>query len=402
VQTLPADRPSDIAPRGGALGTSPATVAVQVRGGKAEAVRVGRRAERFRLRDRLRKVTGMPRVARCGWKRVNGGWVQIRWSDPAAHFSGLALCGRVWVCPVCGPKIRQGRAEEIGAALAAAVAQGWGVEFGTFTLRHHRGQKLADLLDLQREVWRALRQDHEVRDLFAALGFLGLLNVQEITHGDNGWHPHRHVALLFAQVLDDAQRRQLEDGLWRAWSRGLSRRGASAVRAYGTVVKQVTAAEGLAWYLTKVDGKGSIGLEMARGDLKTGKLGSRTPGEVLADALDGGEVGDVALWREYEQATAGRKMTTWTPGLRRRLLGALPEQSDEELAEAEVGGEVLAYLGPDAWRAVRGASPGGVAALEAAEGGVEALERYLRRTIPGEPGEGRWEVLRPQPKEQAA
>jgi len=29
----------------------------------------------------------------------------------------------------------------------------------------------------------------------------------------------------------------------------------------------------------------------------------------------------VDLWREYERATLGRKAITWSPGLRRRLLG---------------------------------------------------------------------------------
>ena len=121
---------------------------------------------------------------------------------------------------------------------------------------------------------------------------------------------------------------------------------------------------------------------MARADLKTGRLGGRTPQEILTDALDGGEAKDVRLWKEYEQATFGRKLITWTPGLRKKLIGQVDEVEDQELAEAEVGGEVMAVLELSAWRVVRKASPGGVEALEAAEQGRPALEQYLRRVVP--------------------
>lgn len=386
-------------PPGGPLGTTPTTVAALVRGGARDLIRVVRRDERYTLRDRLRAVTTLPRVGKCGWAAL-GEVVEVKSAEPAAHFAGVLICGRVWTCPVCAPKIRQGRAVEIEAALRGAIGQGLGVEFATLTFAHHRGQALGYLLDSQRSIWRATRQDHQMRAVFKQLGFVGLLNVQEITHGDNGWHPHRHMAMVFERPLTLEERAALENALWAAWERALTARGFSALRQYGAVVKQVTVAEGIAAYLAKVEGK-SIGLEMARGDLKTSKRKGRTPHQILGDVFDQGEAVDLELWHEYERATAGRKMMTWTPGLRRRLVGEVPEATDEELAEADAGGEVVALLWREAWRVVRAASPGGVECLRAAENGVEALGQYLALVVPLEPGEGRWLLIKPRQEKVA-
>ena len=367
------------APPGGALGTSPGTVSPQVTGTKS-GVRIVRRGTRYYQRDRMRPLTTIKRLGTCGYMAL-GPSVEVKTKGDVAHFTGLAVCGLIWVCPVCGPKIRQGRAEEIGLALRSALDQGMGVEFLTLTFRHHAGQRLADLLDADRKAWDSTRKSRPLREMLSRLGFLGLVQAHEVTHGQNGWHPHRHISLVFARSLTDNERSDLESLIWRVWDGRLRRQGLSSLRGPGTVLKQCTAAEGLAWYLTKVEGKSSLGLEMARGDLKTGRLGGRTPQEILTDALDG-IASDVALWKEYEQATAGRKLMTWTPGFRKQLIGQVDEVDDQELAEAEVGGEVLAVLELSAWRIVRKASPGGIDALLAAEEGRAALRSYLEQVVP--------------------
>lgn len=365
---------------GGPLGNSRTTVSPQVRGGNGE-VRIVRRGLRFTQRDRLRPLTSLPRLGKCGHTPL-GQSVEVKTNGQVAHFAGLGVCGLVWVCPVCGPKIRQGRAEEIGASLRAAIDQGMGVEFLTLTFRHHAGQRLAQLLDADRRAWDSTRKSRPLRQLLDRLGFVGLVQAHEVTHGANGWHPHRHISLVFTRSLTDNERTDLEALIWRTWDGRLRRQGLSSLRGPGTVLKRCTAAEGLGWYLTKVDGKSALGLEMARADLKTGRLGGRTPQEILTDALEGGEAKDVRLWKEYEQATFGRKLITWTPGLRKQLIGQADDVDDQELAEAEVGGEVMAVLELAAWRSVRTASPGGVKALEAAEQGTDALRSYLLRTVP--------------------
>jgi hypothetical protein len=350
------------------------------------------RRERRALREATRKISRSSRLAACG-RKARGEWVEVKVENGTAHFAGLGVCGLVWTCPVCGPKIRQGRAVEIGGALGAALDAGYGIEFATLTLRHHRGQRLDALYSAGEAAWKSVQQSRRYRSLVDRLGLVGIVQAREITYGhDNGWHPHRHMAMVFRHALTSGERAELEQVLWEVWNHQLQRRGLDSLRGPGAVVKPVTAAEGLGWYLTKVGGR-SLGVEMARGDLKKGRKTSRTPEEILRDAVATGDVADIRLWQEYEEATAGRKMITWSQGLRQALIGQAEEVDDQELADAEVGGEVVAALDVPTWRVVERASPGGVAALEAAEKGPEALEGYLRRVAP--PG-GVWRVFLPK------
>lgn len=386
------------------LGTTRTTFSPQVRGGVEDAaarlVRVGRRGDRYRLREALRRVTVIARQARCASQVVSTlGLVEVVKAGPVAHFRGVGVCGLVHTCPVCSPKIRQGRALEIAEAARAALARGWSVEFLTLTMRHHRGDRLGDLLVRSSGAWTSMLKSRQLSRLLDELGYRGLVQVHEFTYGDgregrrpNGWHPHRHACLFFDRTLTDRQRLDLEAEIMKVWKGRLNQRGLTAVEGVGADLRRCTVAEGLAWYLTKVEradghGTSSLGLEMARGDLKSGK-GLR-PDQLLSIFVETGEATYRHLWREYEEATAGRKLMTWSPGLKRELLGVRPELTDEELAEAApVGAEVLAELDVVAWREVRAASPGGLALLEAAEEGRADLLLYLQRVV----SQGRWWV----------
>jgi hypothetical protein len=323
--------------------------------------------------------------------------VEVRIADGVAHFAGLATCGSVWACPVCGPKIRQARAVEIGNAVRQAVGRGWGAEFLTLTSRHHRDQALAWLWDQTEASWKAVQQQRRWREGTAALGLRGFIPVREVTEGrkghNNGWHVHRHMVVLFDRPLTAAQRAEFEQLVWEVWNAQLLKRGLDSTRGLGALVKQCTAAEGLGWYMAKVQGGSNVGLEMARGDLKQGRTGHRTPEQLLVDAVETGEVVDVRLWLEYEQASKGRRMLTWSRGLRAELLGDEEGESDEELAAAEVGGGLVVRLDGHAWRWIRKFSPGGIEVLEAAEQGLEALWAYLVHVFADAPPEsGEWSM----------
>jgi hypothetical protein len=99
--------------------------------------------------------------------------------------------------------------------------------------------------------------------------------------------------------------------------------------------------------------------EMARADMKIGKLGGRNPFSILGDLMEAGkwdrltgEINrDFVLWREYEKAINRRPLLTWSQGLKDRL--GVVGKSDEELAEEEVGGDHVAELPPWAWATIR-------------------------------------------------
>jgi hypothetical protein len=97
------------------------------------------------------------------------------------------------------------------------------------------------------------------------------------------------------------------------------------------------------------DGR-SVCAEVSRGDLKAGRLGSVISFELLDYFERTGDAAAADLWAEWEKATHGRMALTWSYGLCRRLLVGVPERSDEELAEENTGGEVVAVIPDKAWR----------------------------------------------------
>ena len=95
--------------------------------------------------------------------------------------------------------------------------------------------------------------------------------------------------------------------------------------------------------------------EITRGDLKTGRVGSRTPFQILADYYQTGDTRDRDLWREYSRVTRSLAAIRWSRGLRALILGAAaePERTDEQLAAHDTRGELVAYIPGPAWLRIR-------------------------------------------------
>ena len=83
------------------------------------------------------------RIVQCGRAvRSRSGVVLKRSSDGYVYASGLVTCGSPWSCLSCSYKIRAKRARHIAIAIAAHLALGGGVLFGTFTMSHDRSEPL--------------------------------------------------------------------------------------------------------------------------------------------------------------------------------------------------------------------------------------------------------------------
>jgi hypothetical protein len=133
-------------------------------------------------------------------------------------------------------------------------------------------------------------------------------------------------------------------------------------------------------YMSKV--YDSMQHEMTRSDLKVGRKG-RNPFKLLADVVATGDKADLRLWREYEKAIKGKRFLVWSKGLKAELgVGVV---DDQELAEAEVGGEVVAVISTLDWRTIKSGKAGRgflVRLLEAAELRGEAGVYELLATLP--------------------
>jgi hypothetical protein len=300
-------------------------------------------------------------VRQCGRVRCSAdGLVGLKRASSAvgvgarSGLSGLKTCGSVWACPVCNAKVMAQRAQELGDAVAAHHAAGGTTIFGTSTLRHHQGQRLDVLWDALSKAWAACTSGKAWIGRSAGLGVEGFVRAAEVNVSwDNGWHVHLHWILFSrAGVTTD----QVADfGGWFAarWSRAVVRRGLAAPLAIGQDARLVrTVADGdLAKYVTKSDGPSKLGLELTQSQSKRARSAHVTvpAWELLSQIEETGDLDMLDLWREYEQASHGRRQLTWSHGLRRRLLGQEVEQTDEQIASEEVGDETLLYFAPDGW-----------------------------------------------------
>ncbi|WP_143510658.1 hypothetical protein [Pseudonocardia sp. Ae717_Ps2] len=119
----------------------------------------------------------------------------------------------------------------------------------------------------------------------------------EGTHTDlNGWHLHIHALLIFPTDVS-AEIPALTCEVYTRWAAGLAKKGMSATAEHGIDVRVGNGAvEKMGKYISK------LAFETAGGRWKRGKRGSRTPFQILADAIDTGNERDVALWQEWNRA----------------------------------------------------------------------------------------------------
>lgn len=341
-----------------------------------------RRAEQFSARRALWSESSLKRVRTCGHHGIlPDGNVAVKLTgsgaDSKAGFSGVATCGSTWACPVCSAKIARGRAADLSAAVMGWHARGGKVVMVTLTMRHRRGQRLADLWDSLSYAWgkvtsgrgwvndcetfgaviprliktgkRAGQTDYSPR--------IGFARVVETTQGSgNGWHVHAHALLFVSGDVNESALGSLADSMFGRWVPALVSRGLTAPSlAHGIDVRVVSPGDGalLGDYFSKnVYTADKAGFEVAGGSNKKARNGNRTPFQILADVVALGDADDLALWWEWEEASHNRRQLTWSAGLRDFLaLGA--EKTDEEIAEEELGGEVVLMLSAPEFLVVR-------------------------------------------------
>lgn len=383
------DASSQVKARFGAQGEAPQS-RYYAKFAAAGTARAGadRRFATQRLRSALRDVTTVDRCRRCG-RDIVGTDVAIVIKGGVAHISGVETCGRIWLCPVCSAKIRVRRGEEVAIGVGNWIKSGGACYFVTATLPHERGDRLSESLATLSEAWRWSTSLRSAKNDVEKYGVVGNIKSVEITHGMNGWHPHIHSVILTEDSIpldDPTGHRDMHNWYtsWDArWARALERvgwaTGLEGVRLRLDMVEKSTVA-GLAAYVTKLQtgNRRGLGNEIARADLKGGRKSSRTPFEILANFATSGDLADLELWHEYEVATAGRSAIRWSRGLRDLVAPELAEQTDEEVAAEEVGGETLAFLRPDLWYRLAEIPGGDALILDAAEsGGLEAVIRTL-------------------------
>ena len=299
------------------------------------------------------------RIAACHTNPIKNATSVDVWAKQGValpgHFVGLQTCALPWLCAVCAPKIAERRSTEIEYAMTVCKAQGGQVLMPTFTIPHGRKDALVDTLDLIKKALRSMGQSRRYRELQDRLCVEGRIIATEITHGEaNGWHPHFHELWFFERAGVDLV--ALESELFTMWRAACLKFGlGSPSRKHGVVVQDGSRA---AQYVSKMGNKEwTLADEISKASSKGGRKGSRSAWELLDCMIDPEATPQhqkraEGLFREYAEATKGRRQLVWSPGLKKRY--AIVEMNDEELcAQAEEESVLIAQIPLDAWRAIR-------------------------------------------------
>lgn len=310
-------------------------------------------ASRFLLQNAARSLMPSQRVSGCcRWRQAGRDCVDV-WYLPEhkrARLGGLQTCGSVWMCPVCATRISEARKTDIEAALVAAEAKGWLVLMVTYTLRHTAKDSLPALLEAIASAREYAASGKQMQALREEAGFAGSVRALEVTHGENGWHPHIHE-LIF--LRHDKSLCRFTSQLRRRWEKGLERVGID-INDHG--YKMSIADCDIAAYVAKFgrDRSWNVEHELTKQPTKMGRgEGSRTPMQLLsAYALDDDRQAGY-LWQQYAWAMKGKRQLSWSRNLRAELGMIALEKSDQELAEAaDASGVLLAQLSGRQWATV--------------------------------------------------
>jgi hypothetical protein len=303
------------------------------------------RRSRYDLQRGLRRVTTVKRVRTCG--NAIGAAVGVKYdSASGAGFTGRETCGSVWSCPVCASKVAARRAIELEALLSTAEARGKRIAMVTLTVRHHKGDTLRDVWDAVAKGWAAITRGRAWVNVQRIVGLVGWVKAVEVTVGKNGWHVHVHALM----ILDDVDALGLlTDHVWTAWLKGIESVGFTALRHQGGLDVAVSDGRGsaLADYITKTGSAefdlAGLAREATFGASKNGRMGGRTPFEVLAWGVATGDADDVETWGRWERGSRRRRFMAWSKGIR-EWAEMDDEQSDEEVAAEAPGGDFVLML----------------------------------------------------------
>ncbi len=334
------------------------------------------------------------RLGQCGAPRTSEVAAQRR-PDGRIQFSGIATCGSVTGCLRCASIIRATRASEVDYWAKAHLDAGLGLAFVTFTLPHVASDELEALVQAMKGTprdgtrkapgaWDKMISGSGWLTLKQRFGVLGQIRSDEVTHGDNGWHPHIHVLFFFDRPdLTEDELDEFRARIGKRWGDNIQRTlGREIHGIYGVDARPVRDINGVGDYVSKIH------FEMVRGDLKIRrqdetKGGSRTPWQVGIDGVRTGDAHDIARWREYTAAMKGQKVLGVSKAIRDRY-GAAPttEQTDEELAAQAQDADDVAALSNEVYgnarrRRVDGQSVIARAIVALEDDGLEAMATKL-------------------------
>lgn len=288
------------------------------------------RVHDYLLQDQSRKLLPKERVSNCRRLRIDktkSRTVMYNEHRCKAHYGNVQICGSIWSCPVCAKHVTEQRRNELKSGLQKWKTRHNGaVYLLTLTFSHSQHQSLRMLLEGQKKAYKRFFEGRKVVSIFKKLGVSYKIKGQEVTYGQNGWHPHNHILLLSSHF--DLRFKDYISELSQQWISACTRSGLDAP----SMLHGLDLRDGN--YADQYVAKWGLEDELTKGHIKKGRNGSYTPFDLLQlsisdEIIHGRSSGK--LFQEFALAMKGARQLVWARGLK-DLLG-IEEKSDEELAE---------------------------------------------------------------------
>jgi hypothetical protein len=312
----------------------------------------GARAERYACQSVAKKAVPNERVSICLRNRIRKAgedhYEDIKvWQHKKTHkafYSGLAVCGSVWVCPVCAAKISERRKNEIQQAFEMHKSEGGKIALLTLTFSHKKTDRLIDTLDKFGQATQKLFRGKAFDKIRAEMDLIGRIRVYEVTYGFNGFHPHTHIALFYNQ---DVNLDKIKIKMYERWSKVCEKEGLTTSWKYGLDLQDGAEAEK---YLSK-HGNWSLEQELSKSHIKKAKNESMTPFDFLREYLKTENEMYLKLFQEYVECFKGKRQIQWSTGLKKRFI--VSEKTDEQLAKEKTEeADVLGTLRYEDWKII--------------------------------------------------
>lgn len=276
----------------------------------------------------------------------------------SARLHGVTTCKSVWTCAVCSAKICAARQAELSEGMKYWVAQGGFVFLMTLTFPHENGEALSELLPAFTKAKAHFKNSKTYKRILAKGVRKGSVSSLEVTRGErSGWHPHQHDLVFctpdaYGTVTKsdngDLASREIDE-LKHAWYLALRKAGLCEQSEMSDVLTHglnVRGGQYAAEYIAKFGKEQKWGLSREV-TMHAAKVGTDNKGAHPFQLLmwaEGGDGDAVEQFREYAEAFEGKRMLSWSRGMKKELTGQEELTDDEamalEMPEEDVAGHI--------------------------------------------------------------
>jgi len=272
------------------------------------------------------------------------------------HYGNLVVCGSVWKCPICNPKISEQRAKEIRHVIDSHIESGGKVALLTFTIPHTRQDHLPGLLKSLQSAFDRTWISESSKRLKVNIGMEGYVRAKEVTYSyQNAFHPHFHQLVLYRNDAPESETLELiKNTLFPVYKNRCEKVGlGSPSYEHGLDVR---GGQSAAEYLTKFGKEQKWGLdkELTKGNSKKSQDENRyTPFDFLREYYATKNPDMTRLFLEYADAFHGSQFVTWSRGLKERYGIDDSAKQDQEIAKSidEIS-IVIGRINLDEWKKI--------------------------------------------------